>query len=265
MNAASFNSILANPETLAASHTQDLQEIVKEYPYFQSAKALYLKALKNNESYLYNDVLKVTAAYTTDRSVLFEFITSDAFTQKAIAPEILELEKKLHDIYVVDPIEVTGYEIEDFSENEPVLDPDLFQPKTTTANTSPEEALGIGKPLPFEANERHSFNEWLQLTTYKPIDRTAEQPKQKKLDLIASFLEKKPKIKPPSKTATLKNLAEERTHKTEELMTETLAKVYLEQKNYNKAIQAYKILSLKYPEKSSFFADRIKEIKKLNK
>ena len=85
MNAASFNSILANPETLAASHTQDLQEIVKEYPYFQSAKALYLKALKNNESYLYNDVLKVTAAYTTDRSVLFEFITSDAFTQKAIA------------------------------------------------------------------------------------------------------------------------------------------------------------------------------------
>jgi hypothetical protein len=44
-------------------------------------------------------------------------------------------------------------------------------------------------------------------------------------------------------------------------MTETLAKVYLEQKKYSKAIQAYEILILKYPEKSIFFADRIKDIK----
>ena len=46
-------------------------------------------------------------------------------------------------------------------------------------------------------------------------------------------------------------------------MTETLARVYLEQGKYKKAIQAYKILSLKYPEKSSFFADRIKDVEKL--
>ena len=49
----------------------------------------------------------------------------------------------------------------------------------------------------------------------------------------------------------------------DELMTETLAKVYLEQKKYKKAIQAYKILSLKYPEKSGFFADRIKAAQKI--
>ena len=48
-------------------------------------------------------------------------------------------------------------------------------------------------------------------------------------------------------------------------MTETLAKVYLEQKKYKKAIQAYRILSLKYPEKSSFFANRIKAVKELQK
>jgi hypothetical protein len=47
------------------------------------------------------------------------------------------------------------------------------------------------------------------------------------------------------------------------LMTETLAKVYLEQKKYQRAIQAYEILILKYPEKSSFFADQIKNIKDL--
>jgi len=42
-----------------------------------------------------------------------------------------------------------------------------------------------------------------------------------------------------------------------------LARVYLEQKNYSKAIQAYKILILKNPEKSGLFADRIEEIKNL--
>jgi hypothetical protein len=46
-------------------------------------------------------------------------------------------------------------------------------------------------------------------------------------------------------------------------MTETLAHVYLEQKKYQKAITAFTVLSLKYPEKSSFFANQIKAIKKI--
>ncbi|MEO1032343.1 MAG: tetratricopeptide repeat protein, partial [Bacteroidota bacterium] len=50
---------------------------------------------------------------------------------------------------------------------------------------------------------------------------------------------------------------------SESLMTETLARIYLEQKNYDKAIQSYKILSLKYPEKSSFFADQIKWVEEV--
>ena len=48
-------------------------------------------------------------------------------------------------------------------------------------------------------------------------------------------------------------------------MTETLAKLYLEQKNYDRAIQSYKILILKFPEKSSYFANQIKKIKRIKK
>ena len=49
------------------------------------------------------------------------------------------------------------------------------------------------------------------------------------------------------------------------LVTETLAQLYVEQENYDKAIQTYKILILKFPEKkNSYFASAIKKIKKLN-
>jgi uncharacterized protein HemY len=44
-------------------------------------------------------------------------------------------------------------------------------------------------------------------------------------------------------------------------MTETLAHLYWKQKKYGEAKKAFKILSLKYPEKSSLFADCIKQIK----
>ena len=50
---------------------------------------------------------------------------------------------------------------------------------------------------------------------------------------------------------------------TDELMTETLAKVFVKQKKFINAIQAYQVLNLKYPKKNSFFADQIKKIKKL--
>jgi len=47
----------------------------------------------------------------------------------------------------------------------------------------------------------------------------------------------------------------------DDLTTETLAKIYIDQGHYKRAIQAYQILCLKYPKKSGFFANQIKIIK----
>lgn len=160
-----------------------------------------------------------------------------------------------------------------------------------------EENLEIGKPLDFSVKEKHSFQEWLQLARPEPIDRTneivqedikavekntkkvertpepikqtvpeieiVEDEKKKKAELIDKFIETNPKISPiKSDPITLPpiqfNINQE---DNSYLMTETLARVYLEQKKYTKAIQAYEILILKYPEKISFFADRISDIK----
>ncbi len=96
---------------------------------------------------------------------------------------------------------------------------------------------------------------------------TAEAPSMaSKLDRIDRFLSENPKITPaaPDEVPEV-DIKSSLKIKQEELMTETLARVYLEQGKYKKAIQAYRILSLKYPEKSSFFADQISAITALRK
>ena len=86
MNVADFLNILQKSNTiLSPQQTRELEDIVSEYTYFQASRALYLKGLKNLDSYKYNDVLKVTAAYTSDREVLFDYITSQQFVQNQIA------------------------------------------------------------------------------------------------------------------------------------------------------------------------------------
>jgi len=292
-----FTVLLQNPQEVNAAQISGLTSIIAKHPYFQPARTLYLKGLKNNGSFKYNQELKVTAAHTTDRSVLFDFITSDAFNQNEISKQIkqnLEHLKTLeindaNDISVNKSVTIDDALKQQIDDTQGVLDPNLFEEKSKnetpiTANTTAvletetdlEAQLEIGKPLDFSKNETHSFAEWLNITRFDPIEREAPieektvekeeikvPPTQKKFDLIDKFLSANPKIKPSKELKPTPNLAKTHEVQNDELMTETLARIYLEQKNYNKAIQSYKILSLKYPEKSGFFADQIKAVKQL--
>jgi hypothetical protein len=298
--------LLQHPEAITASQTELLAEKITEFPYFQPLRALYLKGLKQKESFKYNNTLKITAAHTADRSVLFDYITSEVFNQNEISNHIKQNSAHIKNIEVneIDDISVNkSVTIDDtlkeqIKATEGVLDPNLFKTKTEpktesvvpkiedsiikidTKNITPEEKLNIGKPLEFNKKESHSFTEWLKITNFKPIVReenstkediteektendTASQPLQNKLDLINKFITENPKIKPVAGHTPKPKLVNNEEDLSESLMTETLARIYLEQKNYDKAIQSYKILSLKYPEKSPFFANRIKLIEEL--
>ena len=148
MNTNSFTELLKNPEKVDKKNTEVLKSIIEEYPYFQAARAVYLKGLKNNESFKYNKELKITAAYTTDRTILFDFITSTIFTETEVVKEEVA---KVHQ-------QIT----KKISEN-PVL---------------VKEELAIGEPIFFTKTETHSFNEWLQLSTYKKIERSKRSLKK---------------------------------------------------------------------------------------
>src|SRR6478609_10413694 len=90
MNANDFTYLLNNPNAVNEQQALLLDKIVAEFPYFQSARALQLKVLHNQNSFRYNQNLKITAAHTTDRNVLFEFITSEDFA--AVQNSAIEIE-----------------------------------------------------------------------------------------------------------------------------------------------------------------------------
>ena len=105
-------------------------------------------------------------------------------------------------------------------------------------------------------NNLHSFLQWLEVIDDKTTDRTPS-----KFDWIDDFVAQNAKIIPAKRTASIKDLSKENPLSKNEIMTETLAHLYWKQKKYEEAKKAFKILSLKYPEKSSLFADHIKQIK----
>ena len=294
MDTKTYIYLLANPQKISQEHQDELSDLIEEYPYFQSARALQLKGLKNSNNYLYNDSLKLTAAYTADRNVLFEYITSDHFIQNKISELIQQHDESVIEMEVVSDniskqvsIEIDN-QIKELKKAEAILNPDLFHKKEgyinelveaskTEATPSIKEILEVeleeNQPLDFTKEDGHSFSEWLKLTSATPIVR--EEIKEdssinkRNLDLIDKFIQDKPKLKQgvnSTKTGanneSQKNLASQYSRTSEALMTETLAKVYLQQKNFKKALQAYHILSLKYPEKSGFFADQIRAINK---
>lgn len=276
MNVTDYTYLINKPDAIHEKQTETLEKVLEEFPYFQSARAIQLKGLYNQNSFKYNAALKITAAYSTDRSVLFDFITSDTF---------ISIDKSLYDRKALEILDIQVIDSEILiSEEKPEFKINKLEQSILTSikeassieidesSTTVEEKLAIGTPLDFSKKEQHSFQEWLQLSRKEPIKRESEQPtnqaapiidsdKRKKIELIDKFIETSPKISPvkhgvPSSVSFDLNAADNSS-----LMTETLARVYLEQKKYQKAIQAYEILILKYPEKSSFFADRISDIK----
>ncbi len=271
VNATEFSYLLHKPHAVQDKHTEALEQILQEFPYFQSARALYLKGLYNQSSFKYNQQLKNTAACTTDRAVLFDFITSNTFT--AVSRQLYD--QKAAELLAID-VKDSEEIIPTLTIKENTLESSILtsisaaEPKEISLHTDSENkpsSAEIGSPLAFSIGEKHSFQEWLQLAKFQPIVRE-EQPTSNsnldaKLDLIDKFIELNPKIPPVNSQKEILIQVLEKPEDPSFLMTETLAKVYLEQKKYQKAIQAYEILILKYPEKSSFFADRILQIKEL--
>jgi len=100
-----------------------------------------------------------------------------------------------------------------------------------------------------------------KLSAAQPPETVPFQVPKKTDPIIERFIREEPQIKPPpADKINLENKARKSAEDQLTLVTETLANIYVEQGLYPKAIAIYKKLSLKYPEKSTYFAARITEL-----
>ena len=109
---------------------------------------------------------------------------------------------------------------------------------------------------------KRQFSEWLKVIDGKPVEKKekpASQPKVSKEDLINRFIAQEPQISKSSKSEFFKpsKMAKLSLVENNDFVTETLAKIYEQQGNKQKAITIYKKLMLTYPEKKNYFAARI--------
>ena len=227
-NASSLFELLNQFDPNNPKHFDILEELIEKYPNFNLIKAYYLKAVQKLKPENFDKTLSYTSISTYEREILYEFIETP-FNNKST-----HLNSQ------------TQEDVFDKQKNQ----------KKDEESSDVENSVKVPEVL--------VFSDWV---TYlkKHQEQKNKSSIDDKFDLIDSFIYNKEKNLDPQVPYKIEDLSEKSWITTDELMTETLAKVFVKQKKYDKALEAYQILGLKYPEKNSFFALRIKEIKKLQK
>ena len=164
-----------------------------------------------------------------------------------------------------EPVEVYKNPVDFYSsQNKPVQEEENVSATEEIANSEkpkaePEKVTEVVKPAS-NSNVTSFISTW---KSWLKIDRSeivTPSEQDKKAAIIDKFIENNPKISPIKEDVDF--IVKEKSNDISHLMTETLAQLYVEQKLYTKAIQAYKILQEKHPEKTEEFEEKIEEIKK---
>ena len=164
-----------------------------------------------------------------------------------------------------EPVEVYKNPVDFYSsQNKPVQEEENVSATEDVADSEkpkiePVKVTEVVKPAS-NSNVTSFISTW---KSWLKIDRSeivTPSEQDKKAAIIDKFIENNPKISPIKDDVDF--IVKEKSNDISHLMTETLAQLYVEQKLYTKAIQAYKILQEKHPEKTEEFEEKIEEIKK---
>jgi tetratricopeptide (TPR) repeat protein len=256
MNRQQFLEVMASPGKLDAGSLSSLEFVVKEFPYCQTAQILYLLNLYQQKSLIYEQQLRITAAYAADRAKLRRLISlfdppipgvrpsteqrvpegkSQEPTPAGILPEDSKVkERQARQLRELD--EMIQAKLSEIEERRLKLR-DLIREK--------ESMLHEENYSPGESAETDS-----RMAAPLPKDKLLEEFLHEKQDIQKET----PGFYNPVDTAR-RSITD-----NEDIISETLAKVLVSQGNIQKAVKIYQKLILIFPEKSRYFAAQIEKL-----
>lgn len=244
-----FFNLMGSSENFSKDSLVQLKEIMVKYPFFQGARVLYLQNLKFIEDSDLNTEVQSQAILIPDRQYLFVKLNAEKTADKNINTPV-----KLHDtVTEVKPKTRKTKKAQNSESSFTLLEgSNHSDAKTINADATPNSSdTDILELIEGDASIGAETN-----------GKSSGQTN----NLIDAFLSSNPKIERPAMPArgevvenediSLNSVAE-----PEEVASEPLAQIFVTQGYFDKAIGVYEKLSLKYPEKSSYFADQILKIK----
>ena len=235
-----LGALINHPELLNRETLYELRGIVARHPYFQTARLLML-----NNMFLLHDPdfgaeLRRSVLYISDRRALCRLI--EGYTDRVVDndPEMVEEPTMDRTMSLIDAFLGTLPE-------EPCSMPLMPDAVGDYASRFLTDAADEEQTLPAEED-----NLLLAMPTGNSVDRA--------LELIA----KKDASEEPLQSVSLgEEMMPDEESLDESYFTETLAKIYIKQRKYSRALEIIRSLYLQFPEKNAYFADQIRFLEKL--
>ena len=246
--------LIEHPELMNKETLYELRNLVALYPYYQTARLLLLQNMYLLHETSFDDELRRAAIYITDRKTLFNLVEASHYHIKTAAEKMEE--------------EAREAQRGEQGNNRTLSIINEYLESTPKDSQNEDDDTGR-KPTPADAAV--DYVAYL-LKTESQEDKEAEvdRPQMKGQDLIDSFindnggkiqLQDKPTYKP--ETEEEEDKQNEQNDYDEGYFTETLAKIYIKQGRYSKALEIIQRLNLNYPKKNAYFADQIRFLRKL--
>lgn len=267
MQVNKFIQYVGGEEAIVSASDKDILSLIDEFPYCQTSRLLYAINLNANSSIQFEEQLKKTAAYCSDREKLFEHIYSlDQIAQEesvVSAKEITVVETAAVENNVVDEKddELAILEKEYLTQaiNNSIILETEEEAKQLIEKEKQEEVEEVNL---FDTSVEHSFSDWLKhFGGDSEVSQPAKSKKERDIDLINKFIQEDPRIEPlQNEFFSPSNLAK-KSVEDDGFVSETLAIIHVDQGNFEEAIKVYEKLSLNNPKKRSYFAAQIKNLK----
>ena len=270
MDSKQLIGYMTMPERMKGNDVDEVEQMVKAFPYFSIAQALLSIAYQNIVSPNYDSQLKRAAATMPNRDKLrlLSMIAKHRLESKPEIPALPdEFEPKDNVFSSIESIDAKE------EQNGNIIREKVFIIPEIDLSGSHEE---LSAEMALLEEKRKSIDELKAIIAnrLKEIEeekqrKEAGKPAPKKLsrkELIDKFITENPSIsRPKAEFYNPISVAQNSIIDQENIVSETLAKIYEQQNYFEKAISIYKKLGLKYPEKSRYFAAQIERLQESQK